>query len=151
MLFPRCLFVNFIVDSLTLTFLLLNFVLNSFMMATTTKISIKPSEVDIFEKSKIDSDAALKASQVLQENHELHHIFFTSSGLHVRPPVTHLQVFMQIHFNSEPHRSSYPHDSRSWCNTRRHRAPLPEKQIVPKTTRRKSTRHYREPFSSRHI
>jgi hypothetical protein len=45
-------------------------------MATTAKICIKPSKVVIFfEDSKIDLNAALKASEVLQENHELHQIF----------------------------------------------------------------------------
>lgn len=71
-------------------------------MATTAKISIKPPEVSVFENSKIDSDAALKASEVLQENHELRHIFFSAWGLHVR--LTNLK----IHGSSfQPRTTSY--------------------------------------------
>ena len=53
-------------------------------MATETRISIAAPEVHLWEGTKLDPASAEKASQVLQENHEKHHIFFNLAGLHVR-------------------------------------------------------------------
>ena len=36
----------------------------------------------VYHSSSVNNDAAIKASKVLQKNHENHHIFFNQSGFH---------------------------------------------------------------------
>lgn len=54
-------------------------------MATASKIQLEASQQPIFFVKGIEEDSAITASQLLQENHEKHHIFFNKSGFHVSP------------------------------------------------------------------
>ncbi|CZR56682.1 related to HypA-like protein [Phialocephala subalpina] len=51
-------------------------------MATPTKIHLTPETVGVLNLKSQNSDTAAKASELLQENHEKHHIFFNQEGFH---------------------------------------------------------------------
>ncbi|KAF2733376.1 hypothetical protein EJ04DRAFT_605640 [Polyplosphaeria fusca] len=51
-------------------------------MATSSKIHLTASQQPAFYVQGISSDSADKASQLLQENHEKHHVYFNDSGFH---------------------------------------------------------------------
>ena len=53
-------------------------------MATAFNIHLTPLNSGVFHKGETSSQSAAKASEVLQENHESHHIFFNKSGFHSR-------------------------------------------------------------------
>lgn len=53
-------------------------------MATSSKIQLSPSQELIFSVPGISSETADVTSELLQENHEQHHIFFNHAGFHVR-------------------------------------------------------------------
>jgi len=53
-------------------------------MATPSKIQLSASQPTAFSLQGITDESAKKASELLQENHEKHHIFFNKSGFHVR-------------------------------------------------------------------
>jgi hypothetical protein len=53
-------------------------------MAKVSAISIDASSLEnLFEQPTLDPEALQKASQVLQESHNIHHVFFNPIGLHV--------------------------------------------------------------------
>jgi UDP-N-acetyl-D-mannosaminuronic acid transferase (WecB/TagA/CpsF family) len=52
-------------------------------MATGSKVYLKASQQPQFYAKGLRPESAEKASQLLQENHEKHHIFFNQSGFHV--------------------------------------------------------------------
>jgi hypothetical protein len=54
-------------------------------MATSSKILLSPSQEPVFYLPGIGSETAELTSELLQENHEKHHIFFNYAGFHVRP------------------------------------------------------------------
>jgi len=56
-------------------------------MATSSKVHLSPSQQLVFNVPGISSETANMTSELLQKNHEKHHIFFNSAGFHVR----HLQ------------------------------------------------------------
>ncbi|EKG18788.1 hypothetical protein MPH_03954 [Macrophomina phaseolina MS6] len=51
-------------------------------MATTTKIHLTTSEKPAFFVAPLREESAKKASELLQENHEKHHIYFNKEGFH---------------------------------------------------------------------
>jgi hypothetical protein len=51
-------------------------------MATATKISLQISLEPQYYTGKWTSDSAKKTTELLQENHEIHHIFFNDEGFH---------------------------------------------------------------------
>ena len=51
-------------------------------MATASRIQLSLDTPGVFHVSGIIEESAAKASEVLQENHENHHIFFNQSGFH---------------------------------------------------------------------
>jgi hypothetical protein len=51
-------------------------------MATPSKIKLSTSHHPEFQVSSLSEQSAQKASEVLQENHDAHHIFFNRSGFH---------------------------------------------------------------------
>ena len=51
-------------------------------MATPSKIQLLLSDCGIFHTSGITKESAAKASEVLQENHNHHHVFFNQDGFH---------------------------------------------------------------------
>ena len=55
-----------------------------FSMATASLLNLNPQADLQFSVAGIDSGAAKRATELLQENHENHHIMFNSSGLHSR-------------------------------------------------------------------
>jgi hypothetical protein len=61
------------------------------IMASPTKIQLDPNYKPAFAVSGLTEENARKASELLQKNHEEHHIFFNKDGFHVRcpPPPTH--------------------------------------------------------------
>lgn len=52
-------------------------------MATSSKIHLTGNEDVAFALKGLSSQSADTASELLQENHEKHHIFFNQSGFHV--------------------------------------------------------------------
>ena len=53
-------------------------------MATASRIRLSLNTPGVFHVPDITEESAAKASEVLQENHENHHIFFNQSGFHSR-------------------------------------------------------------------
>jgi hypothetical protein len=53
-------------------------------MATSSHIELSPQFRPENGVAKLTDDAAKKASELLQENHEKFHIFFNTDGFHVR-------------------------------------------------------------------
>lgn len=51
-------------------------------MATSSKVKLDPSHHPSFYLPSITQEGADKASELLQENHEKHHIFYSSEGFH---------------------------------------------------------------------
>ena len=51
-------------------------------MATASKIQLSLDTCGVFHVPGITQESAAKASEVLQENHEKHHIFFNQAGFH---------------------------------------------------------------------
>ena len=54
----------------------------NFTMATGSKVKLSTTDCGEFHVPGITAESAAKASEVLQENHENHHIFFNKSGFH---------------------------------------------------------------------
>jgi hypothetical protein len=52
-------------------------------MATPYKIQLDLKQRPIFSVSGLTEEGARKASELLQKNHEEHHIFFNKDGFHV--------------------------------------------------------------------
>ena len=52
------------------------------IMATASRIQLSLDTPGVFHVPGITEESAAKASEVLQENHENHHIFFNQSGFH---------------------------------------------------------------------
>jgi UDP-N-acetyl-D-mannosaminuronic acid transferase (WecB/TagA/CpsF family) len=52
-------------------------------MATPARIQLSPKHHPAFYTSGMNDEVAKKASELLQENHDKHHIFFRASGFHV--------------------------------------------------------------------
>lgn len=55
-------------------------------MATSSKIQLTLAERGVMKCPGATVEMATTASELLQENHEQHHIFFNAEGFHVRPP-----------------------------------------------------------------
>ena len=53
-------------------------------MATGSKVDLQASQKPQYYVNGLRPESAEKASQLLQTNHEEHHIFFNQSGFHVR-------------------------------------------------------------------
>ena len=53
-------------------------------MATSSKVHLSPSQQPVFYVPGIISETADMTGELLQENHEKHHIFFNYAGFHVR-------------------------------------------------------------------
>jgi UDP-N-acetyl-D-mannosaminuronic acid transferase (WecB/TagA/CpsF family) len=53
-------------------------------MATASKIHFDASQQPQFYVKGLTPESAEKTSQLLQVNHEKHHVFFNQSGFHVR-------------------------------------------------------------------
>ncbi|KAF2436806.1 hypothetical protein EJ08DRAFT_644413 [Tothia fuscella] len=51
-------------------------------MATPSNIHLNPSHKSSFQLPSLSQESAKTASQLLQQNHDNHHIFFNSSGFH---------------------------------------------------------------------
>lgn len=51
-------------------------------MATSSKVQLSLTDCGVFHTPGVTKEAAAKASEVLQDNHEHHHIFFNQDGLH---------------------------------------------------------------------
>jgi UDP-N-acetyl-D-mannosaminuronic acid transferase (WecB/TagA/CpsF family) len=52
-------------------------------MATASKVHLEASQKPEFYVEGLTEESAKKASELLQENHDKHHIFFNQSGFHV--------------------------------------------------------------------
>lgn len=52
-------------------------------MATGSKVHLGASQQPQFYVKGLSAESAEKTSQLLQVNHEKHHIFFNQSGFHV--------------------------------------------------------------------
>ena len=55
-------------------------------MATSSRVVLTPAITGEFSVKGLSEASAAKASEVLQENHEKHHIFFNKDGFHSRLP-----------------------------------------------------------------
>jgi hypothetical protein len=59
-------------------------------MATPSKVQLDVTLHPSFYLPDVNEESAKKASELLQRNHEDHHIFFNSEGFHVRIFYLHL-------------------------------------------------------------
>lgn len=60
---------------------------NRMKMATASKVQLSLDACGVFHVPGVTKEAVAKASEVLQENHEIHHIFFNKEGFHSRWPM----------------------------------------------------------------
>jgi len=51
-------------------------------MATSSRVQLSPKDCGVYHLPGISAESAAKGSEVLQENHDHHHIFFNQSGFH---------------------------------------------------------------------
>jgi len=66
-------------------------------MATPSKIVLTAKTCGVFSVSNLSEASARRASALLQENHEKHHIFFNQSGFHSK---LHLGRLLSLTFLS---------------------------------------------------
>ncbi|KAF2106589.1 hypothetical protein BDV96DRAFT_507582 [Lophiotrema nucula] len=93
-------------------------------MATASKVHLSPSQQPVFYLPGISSETADKASELLNENHEKHHIFFNQSGFH-NHIVHHLLTLFAL--NATPQELQTGYDD----NASYQRPPAPvEKSVV---------------------
>ena len=59
-------------------------------MATASIVKLEAGQKPEFYVEGIGEESAEKASELLQKNHESHHIFFNRDGFHVCPCPWHL-------------------------------------------------------------
>ena len=52
------------------------------MAASASQVKLSSNHCGVFHVPSVTEESAAKASQVLQENHEKHHIFLNESGFH---------------------------------------------------------------------
>ena len=80
-------------------------------MATSSTVKLVTSEPPSFYKSPLSQEFANKTSQLLQENHEKHHIFFNDDGFHVCFPLVNsaYKIHERLTFMTEPHCPPPPH------------------------------------------
>lgn len=77
-------------------------------MATSSRIKLSATERPVFAVQNLGQSVADKTSELLQENHEKHHIFFNDKRFHVR----YIAVMMQsqmiycLTYMLESHRTS---------------------------------------------
>lgn len=71
-------------------------------MATTTKIHLTANEKPAFFVAPLRKDSAEKASELLQENHEKHHIYFNNDGFHVSASILSTSHISRALQNSNP-------------------------------------------------
>ena len=95
-------------------------------MATGSKVHLEASQKPQFYVKGLKAESAEKASQLLQANHDKHHIFFNQSGFHVRY-ASDINMCQGLPVHLEPHRPSSPHSVRAQRFARR----------TPKSIRRK--------------
>ena len=124
----------------------------SFRMATSSKVHLSLSDCGVFHTPAITKESAAKASEVLQDNHDHHHIFFNSEGFHSmyscrnRPDIPFIFIYLSIfclrasvlYFLTGRciHRSycsSHPDSLRPGCKSGGNTAALRPKQVLPKT------------------
>lgn len=51
-------------------------------MATSSRVQLSPKDCGVYHLPGISAESAAKGSELLQENHDHHHIFFNQSGFH---------------------------------------------------------------------
>ena len=82
---------------------------NPCAMATASRIRLSSNTPGVFHVPNIAEVSAAKASEVLQENHDNHHIFFNQSGFHSRfrplrriscPGLLKFQVFESLYLRA---------------------------------------------------
>lgn len=59
-------------------------------MATASTVSLSPSTAGLYHLDNLSEDSAIKASALLQQNHDRYHVYNTDYGFHVR--VTRLEL-----------------------------------------------------------
>jgi hypothetical protein len=69
-------------------------------MATGSRVHLEASQQPQFYVKGLTAESAEKTSQLLQVNHEKHHIFFNRSGFHVSQAVSNLTIIKRLtHLN----------------------------------------------------
>ena len=58
-------------------------------MATAATVNVTPPANGGFSVSALTKESASKASELLQENHEKHHVFFNKDGFHSKLRLYH--------------------------------------------------------------
>ena len=66
-------------------------------MATGSKVQLSLDACGVFHVPGITKESAAKASELLQENHDRHHIFFNADGFHST------SSFVYLHAKLHPH------------------------------------------------
>lgn len=91
---------------------------------STSQVKLSLENPGVFQLPSVNGEAAAKASEILQENHDSHHIFFNQSGFHSTfPPELYFSGFtvtstgqyasiLMILIRS--HCSSHSYNLRSW-------------------------------------
>ena len=51
-------------------------------MATSSRVQLSPKDCGVYHLPGIRAESAAKASELLQENHDHHHIYFNQAGFH---------------------------------------------------------------------
>ncbi|WPH03794.1 oxidoreductase afly [Acrodontium crateriforme] len=78
-------------------------------MATATKVQLTPGEWPIYYREGITTEPSQRASDLLQENHEQHHIFVKRTGFH-NHIAHHLLTLWALKGSTEQIQSAYDHN-----------------------------------------
>ena len=79
-----------------------------------SQVELSTENSGVFHVPNVTSESAAKASKVLQENHEKHHIFFNASGFH-STSASDIFTFGEIlTIVSRSHSPSHADSLRSW-------------------------------------
>lgn len=83
-------------------------------MSTESTIHLSPSQHSeyAYAVNNLTQASAQKTSELLQRNHENHHIFFNNSGFHVRFSHSSFQLILVTDVNAEPYSTPPPHPLR---------------------------------------
>ena len=80
-----------------------------------SQVELSTDNSGVFHVPNVTSESAAKASEVLQENHEKHHIFFNASGFHSSSASDVVITFGEIlTIVSRSHSPSHADSLRSW-------------------------------------
>jgi hypothetical protein len=91
-------------------------------MAVASKVLVSTENVGIYHRPGITAESAEKVTELLQKNHDEHHIFFNLDGFHVHDAA--IYRCKELTQALESRGTPSPFSLCRWCNTCGHRETL---------------------------